>query len=60
MAMGSLTPCSAEMMGFYACLVHQPAKNWECGDDGVAVIRPSFCDSEQGNAVRCMEAKMSR
>jgi hypothetical protein len=59
MAMGSLTPCSATMMSFYGCLVGQPTKNWECGDDGVAAIRSGFCDSEQAKVVRCMEEKMS-
>lgn len=47
-------------MVFYACLEKQPTKNWECGEDGVAAIKPGFCDGEQGSAVHCMEAKISR
>jgi hypothetical protein len=59
MGMAALTPCSLEMAGFYDCLVAEPLKHWECGDDGVAVIREGFCDAEQRKALQCMEAKMS-
>jgi hypothetical protein len=58
--MGSLTPCSKEIMALYRCLVDQPVKNWECGSDGVAAIRPGFCDPEQAEVVQCMERKMRR
>lgn len=51
------TPCNAEFQAFYRCLVPQPIKNWECAEDGVAAIKPGFCEKEQENAVRCMEAK---
>ncbi len=58
MAMASVTPCSEAFLSFYGCLVTQPPKNWECGDDGVAAIRDGFCDPEQARAAKCMEAKM--
>lgn len=58
MGMGSLTPCAESMTSFYKCLVGQPAKNWECDEDGIAAIREGFCDKEQESAVACMEAKM--
>jgi hypothetical protein len=51
------TPCNPEFQAFYRCLVPQPIKNWECAEDGVAAIKPGFCEKEQENSVRCMEAK---
>jgi hypothetical protein len=54
------TPCTAEFLAFYQCLLPQPIKNWECAEDGVAAIREGFCDQEQEHAVRCMEAKAHR
>jgi len=58
LAMAALTPCSEPVSTMYACLVRQPAANWECAEDGVAAIREGFCDREQERAVTCMEAKM--
>jgi hypothetical protein len=58
LAMGSLTPCTAEVSSFYDCLVSQPPQNWSCAPDGVAAIRAGYCDKEQGETVACMEAKM--
>jgi hypothetical protein len=51
------TPCNAEFQAFYQCLVPQPIKNWECAEDGVAAIRPGFCEKEQERALSCMQAK---
>jgi hypothetical protein len=58
LAMGSITPCTEKMTAFFRCLVGQPVQNWECSPDGVAAIRPGFCESEQANAVACMETNM--
>jgi hypothetical protein len=58
LAMGTVTPCTSEMMAFYHCLLKQPIKNWECDDDGVAAIRQGFCDKEQEKAVLCMDKKV--
>jgi hypothetical protein len=56
-AAGSQTPCNAEFQVFYGCLREQPSQNWECAEDGVAAIKPPFCDQQQERAVRCMEVK---
>jgi hypothetical protein len=58
LAMGSVTPCTKEMLGFYQCLASQPAKNWECAPDGVAAIKAGFCDAEQAQTVACMKSSM--
>jgi hypothetical protein len=58
-AMGSLTPCAEQFGSFYQCLLKQPLQNWECAEDGVASIKPGFCDTEQEAAVRCLETKMA-
>lgn len=58
--MATTTPCSKEVGVLYACLVKQPAPNWECTADGVASIRDGFCDKEQMQTVRCMESRMAR
>jgi hypothetical protein len=58
LAMGSATPCSDEMLGFYQCLIAQPVQNWECAPDGVAAIRRGLCGAEQERTVACMESKM--
>jgi hypothetical protein len=60
LGMASLTPCSSEISRFYDCLVAQPIQHWECGSEGVAQIRDGYCDTEQQQAVGCMEAKMQR
>lgn len=54
---GTGTPCNAEFLAFYQCLVPQPIANWECAEDGVAAIKPGICNKEQERAVRCMESK---
>lgn len=56
-AAGTGTPCNAEFQAFYRCLTPQPAHNWECAEDGIAAIKPGFCDEQQERVVRCMEAK---
>jgi hypothetical protein len=48
------------MSQFFNCLVKEPVEHWECAEEGVAAIRPAYCDGEQQRAVRCMEAKMGR
>ena len=60
LAMGTVTPCTPEMTAFYRCLVKQPAKNWECDEDGVAAIRQGFCDKEQEKTVLCMDKRAKR
>jgi hypothetical protein len=59
LAMGSLTPCTDKMTVFFHCLVEQPLQNWECSPDGVAAVRPGFCENEQASAVGCMETHMN-
>jgi len=54
------TPCSEPMQRLYKCLIAEPAMHWECAEDGVAAIRDGFCNTEQGQTVACMEAKMKR
>jgi hypothetical protein len=56
--MGSQTPCTDEMLGFFQCLVGQPLQNWECAPDGVAAIRKGLCQGEQSRTVACMQEKM--
>jgi hypothetical protein len=58
LAVGTVTPCTSDVKAFYACLVKQPVKNWECDDDGVAAIREGFCEKEQEKTVTCMQAKL--
>ena len=58
LAMGSVTPCTAQILRFYGCLVGHPLRDWTCAEDGVAAIREGLCDEEQGQTVACMEAKM--
>jgi len=58
LAMGSATPCTDEVLGFYECLVGQPLQNWECAPDGVAAIRKGLCNAEQGRTIACMETKL--
>jgi len=57
LAAGAGTPCNAEFLAFYRCIVPQPINNWECAEDGVAAVKPGVCDEEQQRAVRCMQAK---
>lgn len=59
-AAGTGTPCNAEFQAFYRCLMPQPVHNWECADDGIAAIKPGFCEEQQERAVQCMEAKAQR
>ncbi|MGO9835077.1 MAG: hypothetical protein ACLP1X_12760 [Polyangiaceae bacterium] len=59
-AMGSATPCTAEFLAMFGCLVKQPLNNWECAPDGVAAVKDGVCDAEQRAAIGCMELKMSR
>jgi hypothetical protein len=58
LAMGSITVCTDEMLGFLRCLISQPLGNWECAPDGVAAIRRGICDAEQARTVACVEAKV--
>jgi hypothetical protein len=58
LAMGSITPCTTEILGMFSCMTGEPEQNWQCGADGVAAIRSGFCDKEQGIVVACMEARM--
>jgi hypothetical protein len=57
--MTSLTPCSKEMNALFPCLLREPIGHWECGEDGEGAIRAGYCDKEQGEAVACMEKKMT-
>jgi hypothetical protein len=59
-AMGSATPCTAEFLAMFGCLVKQPLSNWECAPDGVAAVKDGVCDAEQRAAIGCMQLKMSR
>lgn len=58
LGMATLTPCSAEFVQLYSCLVKEPRAHWECGEDGVASIRVGYCEQQQGAAVGCMEKKL--
>ena len=59
-AAGTGTPCNAEFQAFYRCLMPQPVHKWDCADDGIAAIKPGFCEGQQERAVQCMEAKAQR
>jgi len=56
-AMGSLQSCTDKLTGFFRCLVAQPAENWECSPDGIALVREGFCAREQGDVASCLETK---
>lgn len=58
--MASLTPCSQPVSAMFSCLLREPLAHWSCAEDGVAAIREGYCDSEQAQAVACMEAKMQQ
>jgi hypothetical protein len=60
LAAASGTPCNAEFLAFYRCLVAQPLKNWECAEDGVAAIKPGICDGEQRRTIQCMQEKATQ
>ena len=49
------TPCTAAFLRLYACLEREPLSRWEC-TDGAAAIREGFCDEQQSDAARCVEA----
>jgi hypothetical protein len=57
MAMGQ-TPCAAEMLRLFRCAVFEPMSHFKCADDGVAVIRPGYCDKEQERTFVCMQNRM--
>lgn len=46
--------CKAELLRALACFVKEPAKNWECGEDGLASIREGFCDAPQEQFLDCV------
>jgi hypothetical protein len=56
LAMASAPPCTEQFLVFYECIAKQPARNWECSEDGVAAIREGFCEKEQEQTVLCMES----
>jgi hypothetical protein len=53
-AIASVSSCRAELEAFYACLSGEPTEHWEC-EDGVAVIRDGYCDTQQERFARCVE-----
>ena len=47
------------MGAFLACLAEQPASHWDC-NDGVAAIKPGYCESQQGNFAYCFESQLDQ
>jgi hypothetical protein len=52
--------CVTEMDGLFDCLLAQPARNWECDEDGIGAIRDPFCGKEQSKLASCLEAAFGR
>jgi hypothetical protein len=50
--------CVAEMAAATACMLKEPAKNWECNEEGVASIKDGFCMEQQGQAATCLTGKL--
>ena len=59
-SMAAMPICKTELSRVLECLVHQPAKNWECDEDGVGAIRDPFCSREQAELTACMERSLQR
>lgn len=59
-SMASTPICRAEMSGLFDCLLTQPAKNWECDEEGIGAIRDPFCSKEQASLAICLETKLGR
>jgi hypothetical protein len=52
------SPCAAEMLRLFRCAVYEPPSHWKCADDGMAAIRPGYCDKEQEHTFVCMQNRM--
>ncbi|MFT3922203.1 MAG: hypothetical protein QM778_06690 [Myxococcales bacterium] len=48
--------CDAEMRAATACMLREPAANWECTEQGLAAIKSGFCEAEQAKVVHCVMA----
>ena len=49
--------CIAEMSAATSCMLREPAKNWECSEEGLSAIKDGFCEDEQMQVVDCMMAQ---
>ena len=47
--------CAAEMAAVMSCFGRQPLSSWECSEEGDAAMKDGFCDTQQGQFVRCIE-----
>jgi len=47
--------CAAEMAAVMTCFGRQPLSSWECSEEGDAAMKDGFCDTQQGQFVRCVE-----
>jgi hypothetical protein len=56
--MAAGTPCTAEVVGLYECLLREPISRWECADDGTAAIRDGSCEGEQSRAAHCLDTQV--
>ena len=59
LAMASATPCNEPISALFSCLTKAEIGHFQCDEQtGFAQIREGYCEQEQANAARCMEAKM--
>jgi len=47
--------CVAEMAAVMTCFGRQPLSSWQCSEEGDAAMKDGFCDTQQGQFVRCIE-----
>jgi hypothetical protein len=59
-SMASSPICASEIKSLFGCLLRQPAKNWECDEDGVGAIRDPYCGKEQERLTSCFEANTAK
>ena len=52
--------CRNEMDALLQCLLKQPARNWECDEDGIGAIRDPYCGKEQEGLALCLEGRLGR
>jgi hypothetical protein len=50
--------CRNEMDALLQCLLKQPARNWECDEDGIGAIRDPYCGKEQELLALCLDGRL--
>jgi hypothetical protein len=49
--------CQGEMRAALDCFVNRPLDAWECGDEGMPVVKDGNCDAEQARVVSCLDKR---